>query len=372
MEQVTSTTAAILIVDDNPLMTNVLRGLLASEQYQVYVAANGEEALALLTTKDVDVIVCDIMMPRMDGFQLHHAVRKTADYSHIPFVFLSALGESNDINRGLEVGADDYIVKPFEPQALLALVRGKVQRSKSLRNLSQEKYDAYRKRVIHTLSHEFRTPLVAINTGTELLLEQKKSLSETKIANLLEAIQRGGHRLEKLVNDFMLLQQIEAGIAQRLFDTRKQVVKISEMVAQFVTNNRDDLEKQTFSINVIDHAKDIKVCIYEIHIYDVLTRLVSNAVKFCREDKQIDLFICAHADDVVVEVRDRGIGIDVARVQEAMDVFGQLDREKLEQQGGGLGLAVAARYAQIQGGRLEFEHREGGGSVVSLILPRVR
>ena len=362
--------SSILIVDDNPLIINVLKSLFTSEGYHVVASANGAEAFGALESKNFDLIICDVMMPTMDGYELHKKVREQPDLAHIPFVFLTALGDAADINRGKETGADDYVVKPFDPHDLLALVKGKIVRSKSLRNYADERFDTYRKRVIHTLSHEFRTPLVAINTGTELLLEQKQALDVHKTQNLLEAIRRGGQRLEKLVTDFMLLQQIEAGIAERVYSSRKEPKVLATVVKEYVESRQELITKEGFSVAFVDNSMGAKVDLYEPQLMDILDRLVSNSIKFKSKDRTIELRVYTVEDEVTVEVRDRGIGIDPARVKEAIDLFGQLDREKLEQQGGGLGLAIANRYASINQGRLEFENREGGGSTVSIVLPK--
>lgn len=362
---------SILVVDDNPLIQNVLKSLFSSIDYTVYTSSNGQEALQVLSSKAIDVIVCDVMMPEMDGYDLHIQVRDTADLCHIPFVFLTALGGDDDRLEGKSAGADDYIVKPFDPTELLAIVKGKVKRSQGLKKMSEQRYDAYRKRVIHTLSHEFRTPLVAINTGTELLLEQEGGFDVPKVTNLLQAIQRGGQRLEKLVNDFMLLQQVEAGIARRLYEARHREKDLTNVVSQYFASKRNELEEQGFTLNEAYTCSENFVDIYEPHIMDILERVISNASKFCTDHKEIEVQIFPLGEEVAVEIRDRGIGIDVEKMHEAIDVFGQINRDKLEQQGGGLGLAIAARYAAIHNGRIEFQNRDGGGSIVRLVLPRL-
>lgn len=365
-------TGSILVVDDNPLIVNVLKNLLASENYQVYSAANGKEALSVLDKKAIDVVVCDVMMPHMDGYELHHNIRQKAECAHIPFVFLTALGDNVEITKGKESGADEYVVKPFQPENLLAIVRGKVVRSRNLKNLSEERYDHYRKRVIHTLSHEFRTPLVAINTGTELLIDQHGKLDIEKAKNLLEAIRRGGQRLENLVNDFMLLQQIEAGIALRLYDTRAAARVFSELINDALSSQEDLISREGFRLEVVNNTTVEKVKVYDIQIYDIIGRIISNCLKFRTDNRTIEVHLYPQHDELVAEIRDRGLGINLDRVKEVIDVFGQIDREKLEQQGGGLGLAIASRYAHINKGRLEFDRRNGGGSIVSLILPKLQ
>lgn len=367
MEQQAEEPGSILVVDDNPLIVKVLKSLLASVGYSVYTSTNGGEALDVLKQRCIDVIICDVMMPSMGGYELHESIRKVSDYAHIPFIFLTALGSHDEVSRGKETGADDYIVKPFDAKDLLATVKGKVSRSRKLRSVADERYDAYRKRVVHTLSHEFRTPLVAINTGTELLMEQELSDRE-KTHRLLEAVRRGGQRLERLVNDFMLLQQIEAGVAQRLYDTRAAVRPVSELVQLFLEGQSKHIECLP-PCNLRNECNGSKIFVYEPHIHDILGRLMSNAVKFKLDDPLVDLRLRCENEQVLIEVSDRGRGIDPARAREAIDLFGQIDRDKLEQQGGGLGLAIASRYASINRGELRFERRVGGGTVVSLVFP---
>jgi len=311
-------------------------------------------------------------MPEMDGYAFHKLVRSEAQFAHIPFVFLTALSSHDELNMGRESGVDDYMVKPFDPRDLLAMVRGKIARSRSLKRLSEERYEAYRRRVIHTLSHEFRTPLVAINTGAELLIEQEGHLDSGKAIGLIEAIRRGGARLESLVTDFMLLQQIEAGIAENMFRDRCAPHGLEEIASLFLENRREWLEKCGFQAGLHTIDADTRVRVYEPQIHDILWRLLSNAVKFSREQRSVELHVYPRADEAVAEVRDRGVGLDADRAREAVDAFCQIDRERMEQQGGGLGLAIASRYARINGGKLEFQAREGGGSIVSLVLPALR
>lgn len=367
-EQV-SEQVAVLVVDDNPLILNIIKSLLGSVDYQVHTAGDGKEALSVLESKNVDLIVCDVMMPTMDGYQLHQAVRSRGEMAHIPFVFLTALGDAVDVSYGKELGADDYLVKPFNPKDLLAVVKGKVARSKTLQTVAQQRFEAYRKRVVHVLSHEFRTPLVAINTGAEILIDHKDKLDSSKISTLLDAIQRGGRRLERIVSDFMVLQQIEAGISQRMFDTRSVVANLNSIAAQFVDTVKEDLEGEGFQLFFSPHEAECWVQVYEPHVFDILERLVSNARKFKSSELVIELKVQKQGTQGIIQVSDRGMGMDVSKIQEAIDLFGQLDRDKFEQQGGGVGLAIASRYAKINRGVLKFESSPEQGTTVYLTLP---
>lgn len=364
---------SILVVDDNPLILNVVKSLLSSQDFTVDTANNGEHALTVLESKPVDVIVCDVMMPKMDGYKLHHLVRSRPELSHIPFVFLTALDSSKEIKQGTSMGADDYVTKPFDPEQLVAIIRGKVVRSNMLKDSSEARYDSYRKRVIHTLSHEFRTPLVAINTGTEMLLEQlvdnHKQLDLSKVENLLEAVYRGGQRLERLVNDFMIIQQIEAGVAKRFFDTRKEKLRISDLVTDLEESVQNELDRDGFHLKIVNMCDNAQAVVCEVQLLEILRRVMLNAMKFSINSRELEIFAYNEERTSTIEVRDRGVGIDSKKVKELLEAFGQINREKLEQQGSGLGLAIASKYAQINGCKLSFAARPDGGSIVSLSIP---
>lgn len=373
-ELASSRTAAeaptILVVDDNPLMRNVLRGLLVANGYGVVEAVHGQEAADLIKRRPIDLIICDIMMPKMGGFELHQLVRDDPEANHIPFVFLSALDHQDEVRHGKELGADDYLCKPFEPRDLLAVIRGKVSRWKRLNSQANSRFEGYQRKVIQTLSHEFRTPLVAINTGMELLLNYRDSLGTDRAKRLLEAVQRGGVRLEKLVGDFMTLQQLEAGVMKSTFDACAELLPVGHLLQKHGDIRDEELVTEGFSIVRTDHSNGAKIRGVEAYLIDCMDRLVSNAAKFSQGRKEIEIHVRLADREVWFDIKDRGIGIDLSRIREAIQPFGQINRGKLEQQGGGLGLSIAHHYALIHHARLEFGVREDGGSIVSLVVPQ--
>jgi signal transduction histidine kinase len=238
-----------------------------------------------------------------------------------------------------------------------------------LREVSERRFDDYRRKIIHTLSHEFRTPLVAVNSGVELLLEHQDALDSEKARKLLDAVKRGGARLEKLVSDFMILQQIDAGMTAKLFEARATQTCLSKVVETYLRLRHDTLQAQGAVMLFADHSEGATVRIVESQIVDCIDRLVGNAVKFSEKNACVEMQLDCSEGWVRLAIKDRGIGLDMNKLKEALDAFGQINREKLEQQGGGLGLAIASKYAAINLGRLEFEARQGGGTIVTLVLP---
>jgi two-component system, sensor histidine kinase and response regulator len=359
----------ILVVDDNPLILNVLEGLFSSIDYEVLSASSGTDALSLLEDNQVEVIVCDVMMPDMDGYTLQGVIRERTDLANIPFVFLTALGTSEQVRQGRESGADDYLIKPFDPEHLLSLVKGKVRRARQLKTSNQGQYEQYRKRILRTLSHEFRTPLVAINAGTELLLERSEGIDEQKTNKLLEAIRRGGQRLERLVNDFMLLQQIDSGVAAKMFEKKSALRDLNAVIRSSLELETSVVTAGGMELKTRLSDQPLFATMFDVQIADIISRLLSNAVKFSNGAKQIEVTSGLKEGRVILAIRDYGAGISMEYVKEAMKPFGQLDRERMEQQGGGLGLAIAQHYTLLHSGLLTFERPEGGGTRVLLSLP---
>jgi signal transduction histidine kinase len=192
----------------------------------------------------------------------------------------------------------------------------------------------------------------------ELLLNHRESLGTDRAKRLLEAVQRGGVRLEKLVGDFMVLQQLGAGVMKSTFDSCAEPLSVEHLLQRHGDIRDEDLAGEGFVVVRTDHSGRAKILGVEAYVIDCLDRLVSNAAKFSPGRKEIEIHVRLVEGEVWFDVKDRGSGIDLSRIREAIQPFGQINRGKLE------------HYALIHGARLEFAVREDGGSIVSLVVPQ--
>jgi len=364
----------ILVVDDNPQILAVVREILNHHGFEVITAVSGEDAISMLDLK-LDMVICDVMMPDMDGYDFYSELQKNSTWCNIPFLFLTALDRPEQIRRGKELGCDDYLTKPFEPADLLCAVKGKITVGQRRKLSFEERMESQRRKIIQTLSHEFRTPLVAINTGTELLLDHLKDLSQENIVRLLESIQRGGIRLQRLVEDFMTIQQIDAGIAVSTYMRYKRKVLLSDLVGISIERFLEaySLEQSAIDLELVveESARDGLVEVYDAHIDDAIRRILSNARKFGGAGSLVTLTVCGYEENLSVKIRDRGIGLNEDVWENAQELFIQIDRDKKEQQGAGLGLAIASYYTEINLGQILFQKPiDGTGLEVELRLPR--
>lgn len=365
----------ILLVDDNEAILEVLTEVFCAQGLEALSANSVQNALIILETEYPEAIVCDVMMPGIDGFEFYRTVSEHPDWHAIPFIFLTGLIAPEEIRFAKELGCDDYVVKPFNPEDLVAVVKGKLKKLQMRKSAMQKKMEDYRRRIIHTLSHEFRTPLVAVNTGAELLREQYGSLEQSRFIELLESVQRGGQRLQRLVEDFMTLQQIDSGIAASASAKFARRVSLVDL-AQRAIERFDDYVwgGKAYNIRIAEiegSHNNFVTRVYEPQVVDAIIRILSNAQKFSNSGTPIDIAFRYSEAKVYLSIRDYGYGLPVEAVQAALAVFAQIGREVTEQQGCGLGLPIAHYFVHINGGEIGFEiPADASGTCVTFSFPR--
>lgn len=368
----------ILVIDDNDAILSIIRDLLSGYGYDVECANTPTGALQQLVHHAPDLLICDIMLPGKNGYELCDEIRCHPEWSQLPVIFLSALSGGEEIRQGLAWGCDAYITKPFDPEDLLAVVKGRLHSSIHRAKMTKVQFEAYRKRIIHTLSHEFRTPLVSITTGTELLLDQQRTLNGDQIKRLLESIQRGGYRLERLVNDFMMLQQIDLGHAANTCEKFRRKSCLCDIVRSAIESFEESLPKGQGRSNIIfssssTEASNGLVNVYDVHVNTVIHHLLSNAIKFAGSQKPIEVSVSIREGEMVLQVRDQGPGLQSQFFDKATELFSQIDRETTEQQGAGVGLTIARAFTEINDGQLDFlRPADGPGLLTELRFARVQ
>jgi len=204
----------ILVVEDHKSMSRAIKGILESEGYTVSTATDGIEALEIMDKVVPDLILADIMMPRMDGYTLYERVRARPEWIPIPFVFLTAKSEREDKLKGKELGAEDYITKPFDAEELIVSVRSRLGRARAIERASEAEFEDLKEQIVTVLGHELRTPLTYVTGYTDLALEDVSSLTPREVEEFLHGIKSGADRLNHLVEDLLLLVQIDSGRAR--------------------------------------------------------------------------------------------------------------------------------------------------------------
>ncbi len=361
----------ILVVEDDFALLEGIRELLELSDYRVIPASNGIEALDLLNRYRPDLIVSDIMMPEMDGYEFHEKVRERVDLLTVPFIFLTARGEKVDIRRGKSMGADDYITKPFDDEDLLVAVGAKLSRWQSLRDMQDEEIADLKHKILLTLSHEFRTPLTYIINYAEILDMGDEDLSSEDFKEFMQGIRRGAVRLNTLVEDFLALVELQTGEATQAYYYRRGRIEDPAAWLRIQARHVEASARQSNLDLVVKVPEDLPSFVAdEAYLSDALRRLIDNAIKFSHEkSKKITFSAQAEEGEIAIMIKDEGIGIPEDELEDLFNIFHQIDRAKTEQQGTGSGLAIVKGIIDIHGGRIEVDSKPDKGSTFTIYLP---
>jgi signal transduction histidine kinase len=361
----------ILVVEDHRSMSRAIKGILESEGYNVRTATDGLDALEVMEASRPDLILADIMMPRMDGYALYEEVRARPEWIPIPFVFLTARSEREDKMKGKRLGAEDYITKPFDADDLIVTVRSRLGRARDIQEVSEAAFDQLKNQIVTVLGHELRTPLTYVTGYTELALEDVSSLTPVEVEDLLYGIKAGADRLNRLVEDLLLLVQIDSGRAKQEFEALVvQHRNLSEIVQRTVSQFHGYAEKRGVFLEM-DGALDLPPApLCEPFFVDALGRLIENGIKFSLDaPKRVTVKTWADEDWIRIAVSDRGVGIPADQVEHVFDRFRQINRDRMEQQGVGLGLSIAHELIRLHSGQIIVDSVPGQGSTFTILLP---
>jgi two-component system, sensor histidine kinase and response regulator len=364
-------TGRVLVVEDQPSLRQAIRLTLEAEGYAVWVAGDGRQALQAMEEETPDVILADIMMPKMDGYDFYRAVRARPEWTSIPFIFLTAKTQRADVIKGKALGVEAYLTKPVDPEELLVTVHTRLARARAIQANAEANLDKVKRQIVTVLGHEMRTPLTYIRGYTELALEDIPSLSPEVLEEFLQSISQGANRLTRLADDFLTLVRLDAGQTEAEF---QQLVEVRRDLGGIVERTVRQYEPQaaakglTLECRVKPNLPPVQLC--EPLLADALGRLIENAIKFCQAvGKRITVSTRGTLDGLEIAVADEGPGIPPDEIPHLFERFRQIDREKMEQQGVGLGLAVAQGVIQLHGGEITVASTVGEGSTFTIRLP---
>ncbi|MCC6904454.1 MAG: hybrid sensor histidine kinase/response regulator [Anaerolineae bacterium] len=362
--------AAILLVDDDPAILEGVADLRSLYDYNVIAAGNGQEALRAMQEGLPDLIISDIMMPGMDGYEFFEAVRSNPVWTPIPFVFLTARGQARDIRLGNLLGVDAYLVKPFEPDDLLVMVESRLKRARDIQTVTRADVERIKQELITIFSHELRTPLTYIY-GYVSLLQENLVVDDPTVTEMLNGVQKGADRLVRLVEDLMLIVRIDSGVVGMEITLRRERSSLAQLIEDVVRRLAPTALERNVQLEV-SVSDDVVLPCTQVYLEDALMRIVGNGIKFCRtENGVVTIALDTTSQDGFAEitVSDNGIGIEPAQVDRAFERFSQINRRANEQQGVGLGLSIARSIVEFHGGSIHVESTAGKGSTFRLLLP---
>ncbi len=347
--------STILAVDDSVANIVILEELLADE-YTLVTASSGRSAIELARSIYPDVVLLDIMMPEMDGYETCRILREDPDLCHVKIILISAKEETSDRLKGYKVGADDYITKPFEPEELLAKLKVFL-RLKHVEELDQLKMD-----ILHLLSHETRTPLSGI-LGSLMMLKTNGTLKDSDSKKLIEIAEQSGHQLQSLLEKSMLLCEIKSNVDKRLFEP----VQLDSLVYKAADGLRLYAEERqvTVRLEISSNSRPLG-CRDDLLL--VPEFLLHNAIRFSPSKNEVRVSLTDEPNSVRLSVTDHGPGIPPNYLPHVFSAFTPRDITH-HAEGHGLSLAICREIISRHGGIVGVDSNPGNMTCFFATLP---
>jgi signal transduction histidine kinase len=353
--------ARVLVVDDNTDLREYIAGLLAP-RYDVSTAADGLAALEQIRANPPDLVVSDVMMPRLDGFGLVRELRADAKTGSVPVILVSARAGEESVVEGIDAGSDDYLVKPFSARELQARVRTHVALARFRRESIAELERANREldAFSYSVSHDLRAPLRAVSGFAQALAEDCSDALDARGVGYVERIRDAARRMGELIDALFGLSKISRAAMSR------ETVDLSGLATAVV----EDLRREQPAREVaVDIAPDLVAHGDRALLRVVLANLVGNAWNYTSRTERPRIEVGCHlAEEPTFFVRDNGVGFDMARAERLFAPFQRL-HSSAEFEGTGVGLATVQRIVARHGGRVWAEAMVGRGAAFFFTLP---
>ena len=369
--------ARALIVDDDPIGARLVRKHLQHAGHDVVIRADGQSGLDRALADPPDLVILDVMMPGLDGFEVCRALRAVEATRDLPIIFLSARSDLRDRVAGLDQGAVDYLVKPFEPEELLARVRialrtRRLQDELRRANAELRAADQNRRELVSMLAHDIRGLLGAVSSAVELARADLEELPSRDAHRFLGIAERNTTELVELATNLLDSYRLDEGRLR----PRLGPVDLADVAEDVVDRLAGQARHRDVRVVVVGHPVDGAMGDRDV-LSRVLLNLVSNAVKFSPPggtitiDLESGLTAPGGTAGSVVSVRDEGPGIALADRARLFERFTPLALPNGNRPvGSGLGLAFCRKVMDLIGGEIWVESEPGRGSTFTFVLPQ--
>lgn len=362
----------VLVVDDDELNRDILVRNLERLGHRVLQASNGKQALDLLEREEIDVVLLDLLMPEMDGVEVLETMRCADQTCHLPVLMLSASDELEQVAVSIEAGAEDYLLKPFEPVLLRARINAALER-KRLRDLERSKTAELERaerelrlsndelqRFVYAASHDLKEPLRTVTAFAQLFNRKYGTGLETDATELLDIIIAATKRMADLINDLLAYSDISMSAwTPGPVATEEILAETLALLQQAIDESNAVITHDTLPIVTADASQ----------LTRLFQNLISNAIKYRRPGEQPRIHISAdlHNRRWIFSVRDNGLGVPTEHRETIFQVFRRLHGREIP--GTGVGLAICQRVVERLGGHIWVDADLDGGSIFRFDMP---
>lgn len=358
----------ILVIEDEQSVRDVILDILGAEDFFAIGAENGLVGVQMAQEQAPDLIICDMMMPELDGCDVLVKLRQNPMTATIPFIFLTAKAEKADLREGMELGADDYLTKPFTRSELLGAIAGRLDKQDAIDKQSQKKLDALRSSITLSLPHEIYTPLSGLLNLSKMLLDEYDVMEGHEILEVAEGLYTSSQRLHRVIQNFLLYAQLEIAATdpEKVRSFRSGSILVPEgLITDVATQKAHEADREA---DLQLELKNTALQVSETKLKKIVEELVDNAFKFSSPGTPVRVATVFSNSTLTLYVIDHGRGMTPDQIAN-VGAYMQFERRLHEQQGSGLGLTIAKRLAELQGGELTIESIPGKQTTVRVMLP---
>ncbi|WP_059025467.1 hybrid sensor histidine kinase/response regulator [Gabonibacter massiliensis] len=362
----------ILIVDDVQSNVLLLKALLGREGFNIVFAMNGAEALEVVKKERPDLLLLDVMMPDMDGFEVAGRLKVEPEYAEIPIIFLTALNDSASVVKGFQLGASDFISKPFRREELLIRVQHQLLLVESRRIILRQTEELRktiegRDKLYSVIAHDLRSPMASMKMLCNMIMMTIEPNSlPSDVFEMLEMTNKTAEEVFSLLDNLLKWTKSQLGKLS-LLPQEVDIVGLAQGVVEVFS---PIAESKGIRLKLLNDREAINVCVDIEMIKSVVRNLISNAIKFSNKDTEIRVSLNVEGEEVIITVSDNGCGIkeeDQPKLLNAATHFTTFGTNSEE--GSGLGLLLCKDFVTKNKGRLWFESEYGQGSSFSFSLP---
>jgi two-component system sensor histidine kinase/response regulator len=362
----------ILVIEDDQVLNEKIKIMLELESYQVEQASTGSEGLDKARQLLPDLILCDIMLPEMDGFEILAALRSEADTQHLPLLFLTALADKRSMRQGMRLGADDYLIKPFEYDELMDAISARLQRQAQLRGAAEKRIDQLEQislnkdKFLALICHDLNNSFSGVMGASMMLQHDLDRLKPEEIrtfASLMyDSTQSSVQMLQSMLN--WSRQQIE-GLAYEAapIDLAALIAKVEYGLQPLLREKR-----QAISVDLAPH----------IHLHadagmleSVMRNLLTNAIKFSPMGSDISIQAVMLDGALHLSIADQGVGMSAEQIEQLFSFSRQTTLGTQGEKGAGIGLILTYDLVQRQGAHIQVSSTPGQGTTFTLIFPQL-
>ena len=360
----------ILIVDDVVSNVLLLKILLTNEKFRVCTASNGNMCIEMARSEHPDLILLDVMMPELNGFDTAVILKKDPETHEIPIIFLTALNNPSDLVKGFQVGANDFLTKPFNKEELIMRVMHQIQLVAAKRIIVKQNEElkrtiSNRDKMYSVIAHDLRSPMASIRMVLNLAVNVvSREVVGDEIFELLDKANRESEETHDLLDNLLKWTKSQTGRLSVVY----QDLDLDDIVPGVVDIFRMIAEMKKIDLKYLPANEKLTVHGDNDMIKTIIRNFLSNAVKFTPEGKGVEVFYEREGDFARISVRDHGVGIDPERV-EAIFRTGETTYGTGGEEGSGLGLQLCQDFARKNGGDARVESTLGEGSTFSFTIP---